>query len=77
MCHILNNYKFISGTFDSTVQIYKQLFLFQTLNAVAAATGASPLRITSPKFYFADDVAYFVATLVDAPPVLCMYDSLY
>lgn len=60
----------ISGTYDAPVRVYKQLFLFETLNAVAAATGVSPLRITSPQFYFQDDKAFFVATLVDAAPVL-------
>ncbi|XP_071140792.1 uncharacterized protein [Mytilus edulis] len=64
------------GTYDAPVRVYKQLFLFETLNAVAAATGASPLRITSPQFYFQDDKAFFVATLVDAAPVLAKFKQI-
>ena len=67
---ILLTYIFILATFDATVRLYKQLFLLETLNAVAVAAGASPLRITNPKFYFQDDRAFFVATLVDAAPTI-------
>ena len=61
---------FILATFDATVRLYKQLFLLETLNTVAMAAGTSPLRITNPAFYFQDDRAFFVATLVDAAPTI-------
>ncbi|XP_062619516.1 uncharacterized protein LOC134281071 [Saccostrea cucullata] len=64
------------GTFDANVISYKQIFLFQTISAVANTAGVTPLRVSNPTMYMQSSQAYFVATLLDKAPTIMRYQKI-